>query len=131
MSRPDRDPRRRLSRPRLPGEMGDPVSVGDAAAMIGQELGLAEPLVFTRLVDAWAELVGENIAAHSRVRAVRNGVIEVVVDSPAWASEFRYLESELVARASRLVGEGVVGSVRATVEGPSAGGREPGANPPR
>jgi predicted nucleic acid-binding Zn ribbon protein len=111
--------------------MGDPVSVGDAAAMVGQELGLAEPLVFTRLVDAWADLVGDAIAAHSRVRAVRNGVIEVVVDSPAWASEFRYLESDLVARASRLVGDGVVGGVRATVEGPSAGGRESGAEPPR
>ena len=93
MSRPDRDARRRLSRPRMPGEMGEPVSIGDAAALVGDELGLAEPLVFSRLVEAWPELVGPAIAAHSRVRSVRNGTIEVLVDSPAWASEFRYLES--------------------------------------
>ena len=63
------------------------------------------------------------VAAHSRVRGVRNGVLEVVVDSPGWATEFRYLESDLVARASRLVGEGVVrgrpGHGRGT---PGAGG---------
>jgi len=131
VSRPDRDPRKRLSRPRMPGEMVDPVSIGDAAALVGQELGLAEPLVFTRLVDAWAELVGEVVAAHSRVRAVRNGVIEVAVDSPGWATEIRYLESDLVGRASRLVGEGVVAGIRVTVEGPSSGAAEPPGNPPR
>jgi len=110
--------------------MGDPVSVGDAAALVGQELGLAEPLVFTRIVAAWADLVGETVAGHSRVRGVRNGVLEVAVDSPGWASEFRYLESDLVARASRLVGEGVVRGVRATVEGPARGGDTDAGKPP-
>jgi predicted nucleic acid-binding Zn ribbon protein len=131
VSRPDRDPRKRLSRPRMPGEMVDPVSIGDAAALVGQELGLAEPLVFTRLVTGWSDLVGEAVAAHSRIRGVRNGVLEVVVDSPGWATEFRYLESDLVARASRLVGEGVVAGIRVTVEGPASGAREPGGDPPR
>lgn len=118
MTRPPGDPRRRLSRPKMPGEMVDPISVGDAAALVGAELGLAAPLVFTRIVEAWPDLVGEMLAAHSRVRSVRNGVVEVLVDSPGWATEFRYLESELVERASRLVGEGVVRAVRATVERP-------------
>jgi predicted nucleic acid-binding Zn ribbon protein len=110
----------------MPGEMVDPVSVGDAAALVGAELGLAEPVVFTRLVDAWPEMVGEMLAAHSHVRGIRNGVLEVVVDSPGWATEFRYLETDLVARASRLVGPGVVASVRAVVDGSSGAGPEPG-----
>lgn len=128
MSRPDRDPRRRLSRPRLPGDLGEAVSVGDAAAMIGAQLGLADPQVFGRVVAAWPDLVGDAVAAHSEIRSVRDGVIEVVVDSPAWAAEFRYLEADLVARVSRLVGEGVVRSVRATVRGP--GGTRPDDRPP-
>jgi len=119
----------------MPGEMVDPVSVGDAAALVGAELGLAAPLVFTRIVEAWPDLVGEMLAAHSRVRSVRNGVLEVLVDSPGWATEFRYLESDLVARASQLVGDGVVRAVRATVERPDdppgepreTGRREPGS----
>lgn len=127
MTKPKRDPRTRLSRPRMPGEMGEPVSVGDAAALVGAELGLAQPVVFTRLVDAWPQMVGEMLAAHSRVRGVRNGVLEVTVDSPGWATEFRYLEADLVTRASQLVGPGVVASVRAVVDGaPEATSEPPG-----
>jgi predicted nucleic acid-binding Zn ribbon protein len=112
------DPRRRLSRPRVPGEPVEPVSVGDAAALVGAELGLADPVVFSRVVAMWPELVGETLAARSRVRGVRDGVLEVAVDSPAWATELRYLESELVARASRQVGDGVVRSIHVVVRPP-------------
>ncbi len=125
MTRPPGDPRRRLSRPKMPGEMVDPISVGDAAALVGAELGLAAPLVFARIVEAWPDLVGEMLANHSRVRSVRNGVVEVLVDSPGWATEFRYLESDLVERASQLVGDGVVRAVRATVERPDDPPGEP------
>lgn len=108
----------------MPGELVDPVPIGEAAALVGAELGLADPAVFTRVVDAWPELVGEMLAAHSRVRAVRNGVVEVGVDSPGWATEFRYLERDLVERVSQLVGAGVVEAVRATVDAPRGTGPE-------
>jgi hypothetical protein len=115
-----RDSRRRLSRPAVPGELGEPVSIGDAAALVGDELGLAEPRSFARLVDSWSEVVGDAVAQHSRARGVRNGVLEIVVDAPAWATQLRYLEADLVERASRLVGPGVVSAVRVSVDpGPS------------
>ena len=56
-------------------------------------------------------------------------MLEIGVDSPGWATEFRYLESDLVERASRLVGPGVVASVRAVVDGPP--GEAPEARPRR
>jgi len=119
------DARDRLSRPRVPGESTDPIAIGDAAALVGAQLGLAEPLVLARVLEGWADLVGPVVAEHSRVRAVRNGVLEVAVDSPPWASEFRYLEADLVERVSRLVGEGIVRGVRATVERPASPGADP------
>jgi hypothetical protein len=127
MSPPRRDDRSRLSRPTVPGELVDPVPVGDAAARVGAELGLSEPRVFSRLVEAWPEIVGPVVAAHSRIRAVRHGVVEVVVDSPAWSTEFRYLERDLVERASAVVGAGAVTGVRAFVGGRS--GPPPEADP--
>ena len=111
-----RDTRRRLSRPAIPGELSEPVSIGDAAALVGDELGLAEPQTFARLVDAWNDVVGDAIAHHSRPRGVRNGVLDIVVDAPAWATELRYLEADLVERTSRLVGPGVVTAVRVSVD---------------
>ena len=111
-----RDARTRLSRPKIPGELGEPVSIGDAAALVGDELGLAEPRSFTRLVDAWNDVVGDAVAQHSRPRGVRNGVLDIAVDAPAWATQLRYLEADLVDRASRLVGPGVVTAVRISVD---------------
>jgi hypothetical protein len=126
--RRSRDSRRRLSRPAVPGELGEPVSIGDAAALVGDELGLAEPRSFARLVDAWTEVVGDAVAQHSRVRCVRNGVLEIVVDAPAWATQLRYLEADLVDRASQLLGPGVVSAVRVSVDpGPVETGSEPPA----
>ena len=112
--------RRRLSRPRMPGEPGEPVTIADAVAMVGRELGLAEPQAFAAVTAAWTELVGESVAAHSRVRSIRDGLLDVGVDSPAWATQLRYLGTDLVERASQLLGPGVVTSVRVSVEAPGA-----------
>lgn len=115
-----RDSRRRLSRPGIPGELGEPVSIGDAAALVGNEFGLAEPRSLASLIDSWNDVVGDAIAHHSRPRGVRNGVLEIVVDAPAWATHLRYLEADLVEHASRLLGPGVVSAVRISVDpGPS------------
>lgn len=119
-SRRARDARRRLSSPGIPGELGEPVSIGDAAALVGDELGLAEPRSFARLVDAWSDIVGDTVAQHSRARGVRNGVLAIVVDASAWATQLRFLEADLVERVSRVVGPGVVSAVRISVDaGPS------------
>lgn len=105
-----------MSKSSMPGETGEPVSVGDAAAMIGAELGLADPRSFGRLTGAWPEIVGDAIAQHSRVRGIRNGVLEVAVDGAVWATQLRYLEADLMDQASRLVGPGVVTAVRVSVD---------------
>jgi predicted nucleic acid-binding Zn ribbon protein len=105
----------------VPGELGEPVAIGEAAALVGDELGLADPLVLGRLQAAWPEIAGDAIAAHSRVRTVRNGVLEIAVDSPAWATQLRYLEGDLVERSSQRVGPDVVAAVRVVVERPGTG----------
>ncbi len=137
--RPDRRPdRRRLSRPRMPGEPGEPVTIGEAVAMVGRQMGLAEPKAFVAVTEAWTELVGESIAEHSRVRSIRDGLLDVGVDSPAWATPLRYLETDLVERASRLLGPGVVTALRVSVDAPGAeratgpfGGPDPDPDPRR
>jgi predicted nucleic acid-binding Zn ribbon protein len=100
----------------MPGESGEPVAVGDAAAIVGEQLGLAEPRTTARIQEAWPAIVGDAIARHSRVRGVRNGMLDVVVDGAVWATQLRYLDSDLVEAASRLVGPGVVNAVRVTVD---------------
>ena len=105
---------------------GDPVSLGDAVAAVGKELGMPPPTELSALADAWPEIVGDAVAAHASVRSVRDGVCTVEVDAAGWATQIRYAEQQVVERAASCCGAGVVRSVRVVVAGsPQATSRRP------
>ncbi|MBM3828898.1 MAG: DUF721 domain-containing protein [Actinobacteria bacterium] len=59
--------------------------------------------VFSR----WVELVGESVAHHVRPLKLDAGVLIVEVDDPAWATQMKFLESDLLERL-RATGSGPV-----------------------
>jgi len=50
--------------------------------------------VFSR----WAELVGDSVAAHVRPLKLDGGTLVVEVDDPAWATQMKFLEADLLDR---------------------------------
>lgn len=50
--------------------------------------------VFSR----WVELVGEPVAHHVRPLKLDAGVLVVEVDDPTWATQMKFLESDLLQR---------------------------------
>ncbi|HZP29376.1 MAG TPA: DUF721 domain-containing protein, partial [Acidimicrobiia bacterium] len=110
---------RRLSRSQVPGEEIAPVPVGEALAAVGEELGIGDPRAVARLERAWGDIVGAVIAEHTRIRSLRRGVLTIAVDGSPWATQLRYLESEIVARADAVVGRGEVSQVRVVVDVPA------------
>jgi predicted nucleic acid-binding Zn ribbon protein len=62
----------------------------------------------TSVFERWDELVGEAIAAHTRPLRLREGVLSVGVDDPAWASQLRFLEGDLLARLAAAPGGAAV-----------------------
>lgn len=50
--------------------------------------------VFSR----WVELVGEPVAQHVRPLKLDAGVLVVEVDDPTWATQMKFLESDLLQR---------------------------------
>jgi predicted nucleic acid-binding Zn ribbon protein len=52
----------------------------------------------------WAEIVGEQIAAHTRPLTMRDGALQVAVDDPAWAPELRFLEPQILGRLQEVLG---------------------------
>lgn len=48
--------------------------------------------------DAWRAIVGERIAARTRVASLSKGVLTIRVASAAWSTELSFLEAELFAR---------------------------------
>lgn len=94
----------------------EPVPIGDALAEVGSELGLPDPAVLAVLHARWTELVGENAARHARLRSLREGVLLVAVDAPAWATQLRYLEPDVLRQSAALVGAGAVQKMRVIVD---------------
>ncbi len=94
----------------------EPVRLGDAVAAVGRELGVPEPDVFATLVAEWPGIVGEQLAPHTFVRSIRNGLCTVEADGPGYATQLRYAEQQLVERAAACCGAGIVTSFRTVVK---------------
>src|SRR5213595_3501199 len=63
-----------------------------------QKLGLKERLHETEVIDAWAKIVGEFIAAHSAPVALREGVLYVRVLQPALHYELEQISKTQILR---------------------------------
>lgn len=93
----------------------EPVPLADALAAVGAELGLPEGNAHGELETHWADVMGNDVAAHARLVSVRDGVLTVAVDDPIWATQLRYLETAVVERAAALLGASSVTSLRVRV----------------
>ena len=68
------------------------------------------------LTDSWSSVVGNDVAAHARLEAVRDETIAIAVDGTLWATQLRYLEADILERANTLVGARVAQRIRVRVE---------------
>jgi predicted nucleic acid-binding Zn ribbon protein len=103
--------------------------LADALAAVRAELGFPADDVVGTLVARWPEVVGSDVAVHAHLLSVRDGVAVIAVDSPPWATELRYLEPVLVARARAVTGSDAVRSVSVRVRPAEGGATGPGASP--
>jgi predicted nucleic acid-binding Zn ribbon protein len=85
-----------------------PRPVGESLDRVARSMGLPPASTTARLVRAWPDVVGEAVAAHTRPRWLRDGVLSLTVDDPVWAASLRWLEADLVARVTEVTGPGVV-----------------------
>jgi predicted nucleic acid-binding Zn ribbon protein len=79
----------------------------------GWRLAAAVGSVFGR----WDQLVGPDVAAHTRPERFADGELVVIADSAAWATQVRLLAATLVRRLNEDLGHGTV--TRVVVRGPA------------
>ena len=72
--------------------------------------------VLTVVFGSWAEVVGEDLAAHSRPTAINGDRLVVTCDSSAWASEFRWLEKQVLDRLAEVTGTSRTSAITVRVE---------------
>lgn len=92
--------------------------VGDAVRDFLVTQGLDQRQQVARVLEGWAGLVGDEVAAHVVVEGFDDGNLLLRADSTAWANQMRLLRATLERRLVEELGEGAVASI--TVLGPDA-----------
>lgn len=101
-------------------DVRDPQPFGAMAARIAKDRGWQKKIGEGTVFGAWENIVGADIAAHATPTALRDNILHVQAESTAWATQLRYVQSQLLAKIAAAVGDGVVTSMRITgPQGPS------------
>jgi predicted nucleic acid-binding Zn ribbon protein len=98
-----------------PSRPGDPVAIGGVLDGLLDGLGAPAADALSGLYERWDELVGGTLAAHGRPGGLDGGVLVVLVDEPAWATEWRYRQGEVLRRLDEHLGPGVVARIEVRV----------------
>jgi predicted nucleic acid-binding Zn ribbon protein len=111
----------------------DPQPLTSAIEGLVDTRGWQQRAAMGSVFGRWAEIVGRDLAAHTRPDSFADGELAVTADSTIWAAQVRLLAPQLVRTVNAELGEGVV--LRVKVRGPSSprrrgGWRVPGSKGP-
>ena len=73
-----------------------PRPVRDSLEGLARRLGAPTASALGAVFSRWEEAVGPTIAAHARPVSLTDGVLVVAVDQPGWATQLRYLSTDLL-----------------------------------
>ena len=85
------------------------------ADLLGNVLGrspLRPGLERQRALECWPEVVGEEIARHTRAVSIHEGVLRVQVESSVWGQELVLLRSRILEGFAQRLGPGEVREIR-------------------
>lgn len=74
-----------------------------------RRLGSESSAVVAGVFSDWHDLVGDTVAQHASPIKIESGRLLVEVDEPAWATQMRFLESEIIIRLSASTGNTING----------------------
>jgi len=117
---PGPTPRRRAGRPRAgkagAGEHDSPRSLGRALDEYLAGQGLSGMKTLADVVGCWEEVVGAEVAAHTRPRSVAGGELVVAVDHPGWVTQLAFLSATICDRLADQLGYRPVERLRGHVD---------------
>ena len=89
---------------RRPG-MQKAARAGDLIDKLLAGLGLDDRLQQYRALVIWEAVVGPQIAARTRPVRIRDGILEVNVDQPAWMQQLQLMKPKILARLNSELGK--------------------------
>ncbi|MEW6608090.1 MAG: DUF721 domain-containing protein [bacterium] len=77
----------------------------------GREISLAHKLAEERAIQLWQEVVGTNVAVHTKPLTIKDKIIFVKVDSSAWCNELSFFKKDIIKKINSAVGMQVIKDV--------------------
>jgi predicted nucleic acid-binding Zn ribbon protein len=105
--------------------------VGASLAGEVRRLGGPDAAVVRQVFGHWGDLVGPAVAARSRPRTLRDGVLTVEVEDPAWATQLRWLQAQVLARIGEVAPGAAVTELVVRVTGQRPPRQAPAGGPPK
>jgi predicted nucleic acid-binding Zn ribbon protein len=102
----------------------DPQPLDAAVGGLLSARGWRQRVAVGAVFGDWPQIVGPQLAAHTRPDGFDSGELTVTADSDAWAAQVRLMAPQLVKRLAEELGHGTVTRIR--VRGPSAPPRQSG-----
>lgn len=99
-------------------DVRDPQPLGGLARELAKKRGWSTRVAEGTVLGQWTAVVGHQIADHATPTALNEGVLHVVAESTAWATQLRMIQGQLLAKIAAAVGNGVVTTLKIT--GPAA-----------
>ncbi len=96
---------------------GDPEPLGETLARLLVERGWDAPTAAVGVIERWDEIAGDDLAGHCKPDKFDDGVLSLVAESTAWATQIRLLLPSIHRRMEAVIGKGVV--TRIEVRGPT------------
>jgi predicted nucleic acid-binding Zn ribbon protein len=122
---PGQGRKKRRKPAREPGRGGsDPTAFGPAIRELMAARGWQERAAVGGVFGRWPQIVGPELAEHTKPETFEDGILVIAADSASWATQVRLLASNLVKRLNEDLGHGTVKRVK--VVGPSTGKRGSG-----
>jgi predicted nucleic acid-binding Zn ribbon protein len=109
-----------LARPRR----DDPQPLTAAFGGLLSARGWREKAAVGAVFGHWADIVGPQLALHTKPESFDSGELTVSADSHAWAAQVRLMAPQILARLGEELGHGTVRHIR--VNGPSGPPRRSG-----
>ena len=93
-----------MRRPRRP-KMKDPVPARDLIDKLLHGLGLDDRLNQYKALVIWNDVVGPQIAARTRPVRIRDSILEINVDQPAWMQQLQLMKPKILTRLNAELGK--------------------------
>ena len=82
----------------------EPRPLAESLDRLTSSLGVPSAAALGAVFDRWDDIVGPAVAEHVQPRSLRDGVLVVEVDQPAWATQLRFLEADVLRRVAEVTG---------------------------